>query len=310
MDSSPHIFKLNKAFAFLCFVPSSKTLPQISVPQSTEVPSLETIEKLLKPLRSECLFYQPGGWWTYKVCFGKGIKQFHALKIPYVVEKDDDSSSNNNNDNNKNRNNVIVKMRMELDENQPYYYLGKYFNQNFSTPHHDHRGLIDGYKLENYGNLPSLQNLIVKNQGYKYYVSEFWRDGTICDRTGQHRQTEVQYHCQPNSETNIVSIRETSTCNYVLIVQSPHLCEYGAFRDNDQNLDLRIIQCLPILEQGTQWPELLLEENDDFTSYFEFHQPTSPQFEQQQQQQQSQQSLDELSKEELLAIIERMSDGN
>ncbi|KAI9024683.1 hypothetical protein DFJ74DRAFT_665804 [Hyaloraphidium curvatum] len=66
--------------------------------------------------------------------------------------------------------------------------------------------------------------------GKKYARARF-EGGTVCDLTGQPRAIEVQFHCPPPSVAaldHISLLQETSTCNYLLLVQTPRLCG-GAF---------------------------------------------------------------------------------
>ncbi|WFD06727.1 Protein OS-9 [Malassezia vespertilionis] len=78
--------------------------------------------------------------------------------------------------------------------------------------------------------------------GEKLYLSQVWRDGSTCDLNGLPRTVEVQYFCSPDGSHNIASISEVLTCNYVLVVHVPSLCNVAAFRDI-QTEDVNIIKC-------------------------------------------------------------------
>lgn len=49
-------------------------------------------------------------------------------------------------------------------------------------------------------------------------------DGTVCDLSGRPRQTSVLYVCYPQSKHNVLSVKETSTCQYEVIVLTSLLC--------------------------------------------------------------------------------------
>ncbi|WOL17305.1 hypothetical protein Cni_G26096 [Canna indica] len=61
------------------------------------------------------------------------------------------------------------------------------------------------------------------------YHAQWYTNGTICDLTNQPRETEVRFVC---SEPSVVisSIKETSTCKYIVTVQCPLLCKHPMFQ--------------------------------------------------------------------------------
>jgi hypothetical protein len=68
------------------------------------------------------------------------------------------------------------------------------------------------------------------------YVSQTLVDGTPCDLTGQPRQTEVRAICGGGG---IRSLAETSTCRYMLLVESANLCNFVGLRSfDDQFVDV------------------------------------------------------------------------
>ncbi|KAL0033988.1 hypothetical protein WJX79_001529 [Trebouxia sp. C0005] len=62
------------------------------------------------------------------------------------------------------------------------------------------------------------------------YVKQLYTHGDACDLTGQTRQTEVRYSCGEGGQEAILSIKEPSTCHYVLTVAVPGLCQMPSFR--------------------------------------------------------------------------------
>ena len=51
------------------------------------------------------------------------------------------------------------------------------------------------------------------------------KDGTLCDLNGLPRTTRVQYVCYPNGNHDIYSLKESSTCEYEVVVLSSLLCK-------------------------------------------------------------------------------------
>ncbi|KAJ6846201.1 protein OS-9-like protein [Iris pallida] len=67
-----------------------------------------------------------------------------------------------------------------------------------------------------------------KHASQRYHAHKY-TNGTVCDLTNHPRETEVRFVC---SETTVVisSIKEISTCKYVVRVQYPLLCEHPMFQ--------------------------------------------------------------------------------
>ncbi len=58
------------------------------------------------------------------------------------------------------------------------------------------------------------------------YYELVMTDGTVCDLNGQPRVTRVVYVCYPAGKHEIYSLKESSTCEYEIIVLSPTLCAH------------------------------------------------------------------------------------
>lgn len=61
------------------------------------------------------------------------------------------------------------------------------------------------------------------------YHAHVYTNGTICDLTGEPRETEVRFVC---SEPTVIisSLKEISTCKYVVTIQCPLLCKHPMFK--------------------------------------------------------------------------------
>ncbi|RZF34826.1 hypothetical protein LSTR_LSTR011213 [Laodelphax striatellus] len=65
-----------------------------------------------------------------------------------------------------------------------------------------------------------------KPQASRTHVSHFYGAGSICDKTGQPRETEVKLKCVTGQSLSSVSLYllEPHTCQYILGVESPVIC--------------------------------------------------------------------------------------
>lgn len=68
------------------------------------------------------------------------------------------------------------------------------------------------------------------------HLTHFYQGGSLCDKTGEKRQTEVKLKCLENSPSaSKVSLylMEPQTCQYILGVESPLICEILSKADAD-----------------------------------------------------------------------------
>ncbi|XP_031336493.1 endoplasmic reticulum lectin 1 [Photinus pyralis] len=82
-----------------------------------------------------------------------------------------------------------------------------------------------------------------KPKGQRTQLSHLYSDGSVCDKTGKARQTEVKLKCLDNaSNVNAVSLYllEPRYCEYILGVESPLICDILARADENgliENVD-------------------------------------------------------------------------
>lgn len=75
-----------------------------------------------------------------------------------------------------------------------------------------------------------------KPVGQRVQLSHLYTEGSLCDKTGKARQTEVKLKCLENaSSQNAVSLYllEPRYCEYILGVESPLICDILARADED-----------------------------------------------------------------------------
>lgn len=68
------------------------------------------------------------------------------------------------------------------------------------------------------------------------HLTHFYQGGSICDKTGEKRQTEVKLKCLENSPSPTkvtLYLMEPQTCQYILGVESPLICEI--LKEADEN---------------------------------------------------------------------------
>lgn len=80
-------------------------------------------------------------------------------------------------------------------------------------------------------------------------------DGTLCDLNNEPRVTRVLYVCYAHGKNEIYSLKETSTCNYEIVVLTPSLCLHPKYKL--QETTENSINCIP-LDNAPKKPKSLL----------------------------------------------------
>lgn len=62
------------------------------------------------------------------------------------------------------------------------------------------------------------------------YVQVNMSDGTVCDVNDKPRLAKILYVCYSHSKHDILSLKETSICEYEVIVLSPLLCQHPKYK--------------------------------------------------------------------------------
>ncbi|KNZ46733.1 hypothetical protein VP01_6g10 [Puccinia sorghi] len=250
-------------------LPSSETddLERKSQREKIEQEGLKNGLKLISSLKDRCI-YTRLGWFTYSFCYGKGeIKQFHAIMVPGYTQPQE-------------------------DPNQDVYILGFHLDHP-QNPHHQARleGTLPAPSVSaGEGELTSLgrnrfasggasvlgsisdvlrdesvikTSMEIEEEEFqqKRYLVQRWDGGSICDMTGKPRSVEVQFHCSTLGSDHIALLRETSICEYLLVIHTPRLCSEPLFLDGGARKGLGAgdmvsnIGCRPVLtsEEIEKW---------------------------------------------------------
>ena len=75
------------------------------------------------------------------------------------------------------------------------------------------------------------QVLLQKVEGLEipFFAIEF-AGGTLCDLTGSPRRVSVHYVCQEGGKGEIYELKETSTCEYEMVVLTSTLCSHPDYQ--------------------------------------------------------------------------------
>ncbi|KAK7864622.1 hypothetical protein R5R35_012401 [Gryllus longicercus] len=160
-------------------------------------------------------YYRIESFWKYELCHGRHIRQYHEEREGKKVK-------------------------------QQEYYLGKWDS-------------VQQLKL--YEELEKMksssENVPMKKiDGMNMpYLQINMTDGTICDVNKKPRFTRVLYVCYAHGKHEISSLKETSICEYEVVVLSPHLCKHPKYKPQESGEN--IINCHS-LEGSPKKPKELL----------------------------------------------------
>lgn len=204
--------------------------------------------ELLQEMEGSCLYFF-SGWWSYSFCYGDGVRQFHQLPPGK---------------------NVPVYPPVE-DQGVTAYTLGKFDGRMNGGESDGTQKTLGGETMSNSGvsgretRERGLARLEAK--GEMRYLVQKLKGGTICDLTGKERKIEVQasacfqevtncrltsiqFHCQEGHPERISLIKETATCQYLMVISTPRLCNDVAFQPPKASKP-HAIACTPVLPEAS-----------------------------------------------------------
>jgi len=180
-----------------------------------------------------CVCPQNAGWWSYEFCYLRHIRQFHTHR--------DETTGK-----------LITKG----------FILGTWNHTSFkdiTTHTHIHTHTQD---IEGAAHSSSVQ---------ERYASQMYENGTKCDLVANKRRSvEVRFFCNDQVEENvnantnnnknnknnnanaflgmhrIVTLKETSTCEYTLTVTTGLICEHKAFAPTHPLVKEIVCEALPV----------------------------------------------------------------
>lgn len=214
---------------------------------------LRSALRLLAPLREKCIYHHQD-WFSYSVCYGDSIRQFHSIpgtvgpgKVPTMDASQDSFVLGRWRD-------VIESVRGEISKFTSGT-IGDYIDEKRL----EESGIEQGSELMELIHFSSIEDESAPVrarvqegspiEGKGRYISQSWTDGTMCDLNHEPRTTEVQYHCAKTPPFDRISlIKEVTTCNYVIVVETPRLCSEPALAQTED--EIREVHCRPILSDA------------------------------------------------------------
>lgn len=154
--------------------------------------------QLLKPLFArEVCSYRLEQYWTYEICHGRYIRQFHEDSTPQ-------------------------KTRTGASQE---YILGKYEISRLASSESQFLSHLADLAKEG-----RKRPTVTVDDIQLPYIEINMTDGTLCDLSNTKRLTRVFYVCNEDAKHELYSIKEVSTCEYEAIVLSPLLCLSSEFK--------------------------------------------------------------------------------
>ncbi|KFB39791.1 AGAP009546-PA-like protein [Anopheles sinensis] len=173
--------------------------------------------ELLEPLfSSTACSYRIESYWSYEVCHGNYIKQYH-------------------------------EERHEKSTKVQEYFLGRWDKQKTEAMKARQKSAESEKEQMKYK----------KIEGFNLPYLELEMDsGTICDLNGEPRVTKILYVCYMFGKNEVYSLKETSTCNYEVIILTAGLCTHPKYKPQDTEENK--IYCSPVGDSPRK-PKALLQ---------------------------------------------------
>ncbi|XP_006880982.1 PREDICTED: endoplasmic reticulum lectin 1 isoform X3 [Elephantulus edwardii] len=147
--------------------------------------------ELLEPLfkQSSCS-YRIESYWTYEVCHGKHIRQYHEEKE--------------------------TSQKVNIHE----YYLGNMLAKN----------LLSEKEHETEEKSKEIPTKNIEGQMTPYYPVGMGNGTPCSLKQNRPRSSTVMYICHPESKHEILSVAEVTTCEYEVVILTPLLCSHPKYR--------------------------------------------------------------------------------
>lgn len=184
------------------------------------------------------MYVQNTGWWTYKFCYLKEITQFHReqqaanVNDPAVAAAVAAAAQANANQANNaggagpNVQPAIQQTKMVVTAE---FILGQIGGDTPYDVHLANTKIVPGENWES------------------SYVSQVYTDGTVCDLNNKPRQIESRIYCGIADKAHqIKNVVESSTCEYIITIQTPLLCSHPQFKP--EVAKVHEIVCHPLVD--------------------------------------------------------------
>ncbi|POW07300.1 hypothetical protein PSTT_08366 [Puccinia striiformis] len=195
--------------------------------QKIEQDGLKNGLNLISSLKERCI-YTRMGWFTYSFCYGKGFHLDHPQNPDHQAKIEGTLPAPS-----------ISAGEGELTS------LGK---NRFASGGSNILGSISDVLRDESVIKTSIEKEEEEFQQKRYLVQR-WDGGTTCDMTGKPRSVEVQFHCSTFGSDHIALLRETSICEYLLVIHTPRLCSEPLFLDGGARKGLGLVKCEQLRKQ-------------------------------------------------------------
>ncbi|KAM4772569.1 endoplasmic reticulum lectin 1 isoform 2-T2 [Rhinophrynus dorsalis] len=168
-----------------------------------------TPSELLEPLfkQSSCS-YRIESYWTYEVCHGKHIRQYHEEKE--------------------------TGQKLNIQE----YYLGNMMKSPADAGENPDQN--QGTESHN-----DIRTKNIEGQRTPYFPVEMG-NGTPCSlKQNEPRSSTVMYICHPEAKHEILSVAEITTCEYEVVILTPLLCRHPKYRFRTSPINDIFCQSMP-----------------------------------------------------------------
>ncbi|KAJ3327493.1 hypothetical protein HDU76_011709 [Blyttiomyces sp. JEL0837] len=199
---------------YLCKLPSLEDIEKENSAKNVPETSLAIRKKkvhsavaLLEPMKSSPCLYWVQGWWTYEFCYKRHVRQFH----PLTPEEEKITPRH------KIQNYIIGKYPGDIPDSA--------LSTNTKESTANQNPNPEDKALEPVVLGPTDSELVERDHEdvVSVYLKQRWGGGTPCDvNDAGPRAVEIQYHCSPNEY--IQQVRETGSCRYLMIINTPRLC--------------------------------------------------------------------------------------
>ncbi|XP_075452046.1 endoplasmic reticulum lectin 1 isoform X2 [Ascaphus truei] len=189
---------------------------------------------LLEPLfkQSSCS-YRIESYWTYEVCHGKHIRQYHEEKE--------------------------TGQKLNIQE----YYLGNVVKKSSLSEAGEKQD--EREKSESHKHIPTKN---IEGQMTPYYPLEMG-NGTPCSlKQNQPRMSTVMYICHPEAKHEILSVAEVTTCEYEVLILTPLLCSHPEYRFRASPVNDIFCQSMPGSPSRPQSLEKLEQQKETIKTSF------------------------------------------
>ncbi|CAI9730367.1 Hypothetical predicted protein [Octopus vulgaris] len=186
----------NNKEKYHCILPEERLIEN-SISEKDQM--LESSEELMqKMFDKKICSYRIESFWTYELCHGKYMRQYHESKD--------------------------LGKKRQIQE----YFLGYNKGSNLE------RSGSSKVSASSVGN-PPVHTRKVDGLDLPYFQVNI-TDGTVCDLTGGPRQAAILYVCQPEGRGEIFEMKEVSTCEYEIIVLTSVLCSHPDFKPKNPHI--------------------------------------------------------------------------